>query len=82
LVACNDRVWIAGLEIQLSAERCVPSENTVPRAAHTGMCADAFWRIAKARTEKPVEMRNIGKASLQCDVANADIDQVLRKTVN
>jgi hypothetical protein len=31
------------------------------------MCPDAFWRIAKARTEKPVEVRNIGKASLQCD---------------
>ena len=48
-----------------------------PGAAHTGMCADAFWRTAKARTEKPVEVRNMGKASLQCDVANAEIDQVL-----
>jgi hypothetical protein len=41
------------------------------------MCADAFWRTAKARAEKPVEVRNMGKASLQCDVANAEIDQVL-----
>src|SRR5262249_50747495 len=40
------------------------------------MCADAFWRIAKAGTEKAVEVRNIGKASLQCDVANTDIAQV------
>jgi hypothetical protein len=43
------------------------------------MCADAFWRIAKARTEKPVEVRNIGKASLQCYVANTNIAQVLRR---
>src|SRR5215475_236725 len=61
------------------AERCAPSQNTVLRAAHTGLCADAFWRIAKARTEKPVEVRNIGKASLQCDVANTNIAQVLRR---
>src|SRR5215471_5022518 len=27
---------------------------------------NALGRIAKARTEKPVEVRNIGKASLQC----------------
>jgi hypothetical protein len=43
------------------------------------MCADTFWRIAKARTEKPVEVRNVGKASLQCDVANTNIAQVLRR---
>ena len=27
------------------------------------MCADTFWRVAKAGTEKPVEVRNIGKAA-------------------
>src|SRR5215471_11983919 len=37
------------------------------------MCADALRRIAKAGTEKPVEVRNIGKASLQCHVANTDV---------
>jgi hypothetical protein len=36
------------------------------RAAHTGMCADAFWRVAKAGTKKTVEVRNVGQASLQC----------------
>jgi hypothetical protein len=40
---------------------------------------NALWRIAKAGTEKPVEVRNIGKAHLQCDVANTDIAQVLRR---
>src|SRR5262249_51605467 len=69
---------LAASSIQRSAERCVPRENTVPRAAHTGLCADACWRIAKARTEKPVEVGNIGKASLQRDVANTEMDQVLR----
>src|SRR6516225_1930164 len=34
---------------------------------------NALWRIAKARTEEPVEVRNIGKASPQGDVANAGI---------
>src|SRR5262245_55396507 len=38
---------------------------------------NALWRIAKAGTEKPVEVRNIGKASPQCDVANTDIARVL-----
>src|SRR6516162_6017569 len=38
---------------------------------------NTLWRIAKAGTEKPVEVRNIGKASPQCDVANTDIAQVL-----
>jgi hypothetical protein len=37
------------------------------------MCADALRRIPKAGTEKPVEVRNIGKTSLQRDVANTDI---------
>ena len=58
---------------QRGAERCVSSESTVLRAAYTGMCADALRRIAKARTEKPVEVRNIGKASLQCDIGNSGI---------
>jgi hypothetical protein len=64
---------------QRVAERWVPSENTILRAAHTGMCADAFWRVAKAGTEESVEVRNIGKASLQGDVANTNIEQVLRR---
>ena len=34
-------------------------------------------RTAKAGTEQPVEVANIGKASLQCDIANTDIAQVL-----
>jgi hypothetical protein len=28
---------------------------------------NALWRIAKAATERPIEVRNIGKASVQCD---------------
>jgi hypothetical protein len=35
-----------------------------PACCPHGHVADAFWRIAKARTEKPVEVRNIGKADL------------------
>ena len=54
------------------------SENTALRAAHTGMSADAFRRIAKAGTEKPVEVRNIGKASFQCDVGNSALALPLR----
>src|SRR5262249_18217830 len=38
---------------------------------------NALWCIAKAGTEKPVEVRNIRKASPQCDVANTDVAQVL-----
>jgi hypothetical protein len=40
---------------------------------------NALGRIAKAGTEKPVEVRSVAKASLQCDVANTDIDQILRR---
>jgi len=47
--------------------------------APAGMCADTFWHIAEAGTEKPVQVRNIGKASLQCDVANTEIDRALRR---
>src|SRR6516162_1690975 len=36
-------------------------------------CPDLTRRIAKAGTEEPIEVGNIGKASLQCDVANTDI---------
>jgi hypothetical protein len=28
---------------------------------------NALWRIAKAATERPIEVRNIEEASLQCD---------------
>jgi hypothetical protein len=38
---------------------------------------NTLWRIAKAGAEKPVEVRNIGKTSSQCDVANTDIARVL-----
>src|SRR5262245_22189860 len=55
------------------------SEITVLPAAHTGIGADASWGIVKARTEEPVKVRNIGKAGLQCDVANLYIEQVLRR---
>src|SRR5262249_25736289 len=41
--------------------------------ATAGMCADTFWHIAEAGTEKPIEVRNIRKTSLHRDVANADI---------
>ena len=34
------------------------------RPTHTGTCAHAFWRIAKAGKEEPVEVGNIGKARL------------------
>jgi hypothetical protein len=40
--------------------------------------ANALWRIAKPETEEPVEVRNIGKASPQGDIANAGITVALR----
>jgi hypothetical protein len=40
-------------------------------------CTDALWRIAEAGAEQAIEVGNIRKASLQCDVANTDIAQVL-----